>query len=257
VYSSLPAANKTESLLIEEAPFSSDLMAGHILTAVSDVSDLMNIHVEPMRVATDPYWTADVADRTVNPIFKVPFDLKSYAPAWWPDSFRMDALAWHLDLPFRQIQWIQGIKGFIVNRMVVQLADGGITKINRTGYIDVLPFDARGMTTFWTFYGLYPYSLFARTHLTNFWRYAAIVGFNETPKSVIEVVAKKAAIDILTQVVAAMTGGYEGFSISKDGVSQSVSMPVIRKTIEEYQNWINFTIPALSQKYGGINMKFV
>jgi hypothetical protein len=253
-YSSLPAADKTESLLIEEAPFSSDLMAGHILTAISDVSDRMNIFVEPMRVATDPYWTGGLAG---DLLFKVPFDLKAYAPAWWPDSFRMEALAWHIDLPFRQLQWVQGIRGFITNRMVVQLADNGITKIGRTGYVDVLPFDAKGMTTFWTFYGLYPYSLFARTHLTNFWRYAAIVGFNETPKSVIEVVAKKAAIDVLTQVVQAMSGGYESFSISKDGVSQSVSMPVIRKTIEEYQDHLSVMIPSLSQKYGGITVRWV
>ena len=254
VFSLLPAGDATESLLIENAPFSSDLMAGHITTAVGDISDLLNIHVEPMRVATDPYWTSGLAD---DLLFKVPYDLKAYSPAWWPDSFRMAALAWHIDIPFRQLQWVQSIRGFITNRMVVTLSDNGVTKINKTGYVDVLPFDAKGMTTFWTFYGLYPYSLFARTHLTNFWRYAAIVGFNDVPKSVVELVAKKAAIDILTQIVAAQTGGYEGFSISKDGVSQSVSMPVIRKTIEEYQSWIYQMIPALSQKYGGINLKWI
>lgn len=248
---SLPGVDRTDNLFVEEAQFSAETTADHLITAIQDVSDLLNIFVEPMRVATDPYWTEAITDGSK---FKVPYDLKAFSPAWYPSSFRMEALAWHLDLPFRQLQWVQSITGFITNRLIVQLADNGITKINRTGFVDILPFDTRGMTTFWTFYGLYPYSLFARTHLSNFWRYCAIVGFNETPKSVIEMVAKKAAIDILTQISHAMTGGYESYAVSKDGVSQSVSALAIRQTIKEYQDWNNMMIPKLSQKYGGIKI---
>ena len=96
--------------------------------------------------------------------------------------------------------------------------------------------------------------------LPNFWNFSALVGHRKTPKVLIELVAKKAAIDVLTIAGQAFRGGFSSQSVSRDGVSESVSYTasatfgIYSATIEDYRKWIEANIKELRGAFRGVNM---
>ena len=79
----------------------------------------------------------------------------------------------------------------------------------------------------------------------------------ECPGDVIELIGRHAAIPILAAAGAAFRGGYSSQSISRDGVSESVSYTssaiygIYSASIEDYRNWIRENLPALRNRYRG------
>jgi hypothetical protein len=96
--------------------------------------------------------------------------------------------------------------------------------------------------------------------LPNFWHFNLVAGLRQTDPVALEVVAKKAAIDVLTVAGHAYRGGFSSQSISRDGVSESVSYTasaiygIFSATIEDYSKFINREIKGIRGKYRGMNL---
>jgi len=76
----------------------------------------------------------------------------------------------------------------------------------------------------------------------------------------LELIAKKAAMDILTIAGQAFRGGFSSSSISRDGVSESVSYTasatfgIYSATIEDYRKWIEANLVEFRGAFRGPNM---
>jgi len=128
----------------------------------------------------------------------------------------------------------------------------------KSGFGQLVPFSA---TIAFQFIGLtWVESLRGRIELPNFWHYSAMAGLREVDPILLEVVGKKAAIDALTVAGQAFRGGYSSQSISRDGVSESVSYTasaiygIYSATIEEYSKFLNREIKQLKGRYRGMNV---
>ena len=78
-----------------------------------------------------------------------------------------------------------------------------------------------------------------------------------------ELVAKKAAIDALTKIGQAFRPGVSSQSVSRDGVSESVSYltaglyGIFSGAIKSYREWIDQNLPMLRGSYRGALMVVV
>ena len=77
----------------------------------------------------------------------------------------------------------------------------------------------------------------------------------ESAEKTVELITKAAAIPILTVAGQAFRGGFSSQSISRDGVSESVSYTssaiygIYSATIEEYKTWIKENLVGIRSRY--------
>lgn len=106
---------------------------------------------------------------------------------------------------------------------------------------------------------LLPLIMTTADYLPDLFKISYIAGFpaGKTPSNIIQVIGKKAAVDIMTQVSnALLVNGLTHQSISLDGMSQSSSkIPFIfEKQIQMYRKQIEEEVSELRSFYNGIKM---
>jgi hypothetical protein len=257
----LPSNSIAEDLLIDRQPLTDDFFRDKIEQAISwaEKTALM-AYLEPTRVVTE----VDQNQITYAPGSTVPTFVDSDwdeivnavmytrpAPGHWI-NFRM---------PYYPTQYFNALYMKVSNVRIVDIALEWIEIDTPGGFVELVPFNQE---IAFNFIGLvWVESLRGPVPIPNAWNFDAIVGLKDTPPVIIELVAKKAAIDALTLIGQAFRPGVAGQSVSRDGVSESVSYlssgmyGIFSGVIKTYTEWMEMNLPMLRGAYKGVNMLVV
>jgi hypothetical protein len=255
---SLPTENKVEDLLIERKDLDEERIKDIIDQAISWVEDVeLHIYIEPTRICTelDPNQVAFDADSDVPVFVGADWDCKVDALTY----YRASAGHWiSIRFPYFPLIRIDELYGKVSNTRILDVALEWIEIQERGGFVELVPFNQE---IAFNFIGLvWVESLRGPVPIPNFWNFNAKVGFCKTPAILIELVAKKAAVDLLTIAGQAFRGGVSSTSLSRDGVSESVSYTasatygIYSATIEDYNKWIKGTLKNMRASFKGPTM---
>lgn len=241
----LPATDAAEGILVDRQAMSDDHIRQQVNIAIDGVETALRVAIEPMRVATEPYYS--------NPQPGQYFDRKAPALAYYRNDFNQRGLAWHLDLPVQQVQKVSLVEGYMGNTRALEIASGALAANKTSGALDVLPYNSQYSYLYTFFVGINFWGV--RDFIADFWRYIAVAGIDTMPGDVLQMVGYNAAVTLLTTAGQAFRGGATSESISKDGVSRSASYQpqgVYGAAITEYKDWLKTNTPKLRNRYRGI-----
>jgi len=243
----LPTDNATDELLVTKDEISDDMLRRWIEQACDWwENDKVSVFLEPTNIVTDidvqnapdQDWDFIVPPITFYPVM----------PAHWIDIL----------FPYPGLLRIDNLFGQIANTRLVDIDLSWIEISERNGLAQLVPFNQE---VAFRFIGLvWVESLRGVIELPNFWHFNAMSGLRKTPPVVLEILAKKAGIDALTVAGQAFRGGFASQSLSRDGVSESVSYTasaiygIYSATIEDFNKFINREIKNLRGRFRGLNM---
>ena len=243
----LPTSNQVEDLLVVKSPISNAMLRRWIDGACDWLENdkIAGVYLEPTRVTTDPLQSGVTVD----------WDFITCPVTYYPPS----QSRWiDIQFPFPGLISFDRLWGQMGATQVVEVVLQWVEIAEKSGFVQLVPYNA---TMAFQFIGLiWVESLRGRIELPGFWHYTAIAGLREVDPVLIEVIGKKAAIDALTVAGQAFRGGYSSQSLSRDGVSESVSYTAsaiygfYSASIEAFDKFINREIKQLKGKYRGPGM---
>jgi hypothetical protein len=245
--SALPTSNQTDELLVEKNQMTDSMLQRWINQACDWwENDKVSVFLEPTRLVTG----VELADHpTVDWDFIVRgITFYPVVPAKWIDIL----------FPYPSLLQIDDLFGNVANTRVVDIDLHWAEISEKNGFVQLVPFNT---TSAFRFIGLiWVGSLQGSMELPNFWNFNIVAGMRSVDPVVYEILAKKAACDALTVAGHAYRGGFSSQSVSRDGVSESVSYTasaiygVYSATIEDLKKFIDKEIKYLRGKYRGLNM---
>ena len=250
----LSPSSVSEDLFIEEDRLNDTSIRRYINDSIDHVENtLVQVFLEPTQIVTDIdasqlTFTGDGGTIVINEDYdfiKTPVSFYPRRPGEWID----------IQFPFPSLLKIDQLYGAVANTRVVHINTEWIEIAEPSGYVQLVPFNTE---LAFDFVGLiWVESLRSATPIPNFWHYNIVSGLRECPGDLIELIGRHAAIPILAAAGAAFRGGYSSQSISRDGVSESVSYTssaiygIYSASIEDYRNWIREHLPAIKNRYRG------
>ncbi len=260
----LPTENKTEAILIDNKKIDDSTLKSFIDKSIDWVeNDYLMTHIEPTNVVTDvdpstvqfsagvqaptPIFTDTDFDFIVSPLT---YFLHPHNSSWVQIQF-----------PHPQMLRIDTLFGAIANTRVIDIDLEWIEISQQGGLVQLVPYNQE---IAFDFVGLiWVNAIRGAVELPNFWHYNAIVGLRDAPGDIRELISKKAAIDALTIAGMALRPGVGSLSLSRDGVSESVSYinsmeyGMYTGTIKSYKDWIEEHGKELRARYRGPIMRVV
>jgi hypothetical protein len=255
---SLPSTSVTDELLIDRMELDDEAIGRYIDTACSWLENVaLGIYLEPTNVVTDrdpsqiqfssavsgsnPILTDTDYDFVVNPL---------------THFIRNGGAMWQeIQTPFVQLLRVDSLFGAIANTRVIDIDIDWIHWSNPGGMIQLVPMN---QTTAFDYIGLISTNaLRGSSEIPSFWHFNMIVGLRDCPWDLQEVIGKKAAMDVLAVVGAALRPGVGSVSLGRDGVSQSVSYTTQAQfgpysgLITAYKTWIDEQLKQYKGKYRG------
>jgi hypothetical protein len=254
----LPKQSVTEEILIDLETLSDDVLCDYVEQAIAYLEeDLLATYIEPCVLVTDRDFTTIQFAAGVQapaPIFQsADFDrivspLTYFRPAHGTNWV-------NIDTPYPQILRVDNLFGAIANTRVIDIDLSWIEPSRTGGMIQLVPFNQE---IAFDFVGLiWTNALRGSVELPNFWHFQMIVGLRDASAELREFVGKWAAIKALVVAGMALRPGVGSLSLSRDGVSQSVSYTnqaeygIYSATIKAYQDWIEKYSKELKGKYRG------
>jgi hypothetical protein len=245
--SALPTTNQVDELLVEKDQISDDMLRRWIDQSCDWwENDKISVFLEPTQVTTDPVLTGGSLvdyDFIVPPITFYPV-----IPARWIDIL----------FPYPGLLRVDELFGNIANTRILDVDLSWLEISERNGLAQLVPFNQQ---VAFQYIGLvWVESLRGVIELPNFWHFTAMAGLRQVDPVILEILAKKAAVDALVVAGQAFRGGFSSQSLSRDGVSESVSYTasaiygIYSATIEEFSKFINREIKYLRGRYRGLNM---
>jgi hypothetical protein len=253
-YNALPTSSVSEDLFIEEDRLDDVTLRRYINDSVDHVENtLLQVYLEPTQIVTD----IDPSQLTFSGsggalVINADYDFIKNAISFYPRQ----AGHWiDIHFPYPSLLRVDQLYGAVANTRVVQINNEWIEIASPSGFVQLVPFNTE---VAFDFIGLvWVEALRNAVPIPNFWHYNLLAGLRECPGDILELTGRHAAIPILTAAGAAFRGGYSSQSISRDGVSESVSYTssaiygVYSASIEDYRNWIRENLPAMRNKYRG------
>lgn len=257
----LPTFSTAEQLLVDREAITDAMFEQWINSAINWVEKTaLSVYLEPTRVVTelDPNQISYPAGSDIPTFVMADWDEQVEAltyqrpsPGHWV-NFRM---------PYYPIIDFYSLYGKVSNVRIIDIALEWVSFHGKGGFVELVPFNQE---VAFNFIGLiWVESIRGPVPLPNFWNFDALVGYTQTPEILIELVAKKAAIDALTKLGQAFRPGVSGQSVSRDGVSESVSYltaglyGIFSGAIKSYREWIDQNLPMLRGTYRGAVMAVV
>ena len=253
----LLSVSEQEMLFIEEATLTDTTIRRYLSDSLDHVENtLLQVYLEPTQIVTDIdpskiSYTGNAGAIVIND----DYDFIKNAISFYP---RVPGEWIDIQFPYPSLLKITQLYGAVANTRVVSINNEWIETAEQSGYTQLVPFNTE---IAFDFIGLvWVESLRSATPIPNFWHYNLLAGLRECPGDVLELVGKHAAIPILTAAGAAFRGGYSSQSISRDGISESVSYTssaiygIYSASIEDYRNWIREYLPAIKNRYRGPQM---
>ena len=255
-YALLPAASVTEQLIIENGPLSPARIREIIERAISWVEDdVLTVFLEPTRIVTNP---APTVTNPVTQSYPVLEDVEWDKIVDAVTYQRPSVGHWiNFKFPYQPILKFNELWGEIQGSRVFELDLSGVEFHSKGGFVEIVPYNQSlagsfvGLAWVETTRGTIP--------IPNFWSFDCLVGYRKTPPILLELVAKKSAIDLLVIAGAAFRGPVASQSISRDGVSESVSyiqnqMGIYGPAISVYKAWIDENLASLRGSHRGVNL---
>ena len=253
----IPATSMQEELYIEEKNLDEVSMRRYIYDSIDHAENtLLQVYIEPTEIVTDVdpsqlTYSGSGGTLVINSDYdfiKSPITFFPRVPGHWID----------IQFPFPSLLRIDQLYGAVANTRVIHINPEWIEVAEKSGYTQLVPFNTE---IAFDFIGLiWVESMRSATPIPNFWHYNLLSGLRDCPGDVLELIGRHAAIPILTAAGAAFRGGYSSQSISRDGVSESVSYTssaiygIYSASIEDYRNWIREHLPAIRSRYRGPQM---
>lgn len=256
----LPRAGVVENVLVAEQSMSDDLIQTRISYAINSAESLLGFALEPYIITTLPRRQSqriekraqqDFWDRIGRPVDFIP----QVDVSQWP-TFR---------LPHQWCNRLDSLYGYHSTDKIVNVSsDWYESTIDRmTGLVTLVP--SINSFTMWQVYThpmLAPF--YTRYAIPAFWQYTGTFGlpdmFGEGRALVRELIARIAAISILTEAGRAYQGGIGGESTSRDGLSSSRQFNAggpYASTIQAHQQWVEKEAPRIKTKLGGLLMQMI
>jgi hypothetical protein len=245
--SALPTSNSTDELLVEKSKISDTMLRRWIEEACDWwENDKVSVFLEPTRVVT----TVELAN---NPTVDWDFIAKGITffptiPCKWIDIL----------FPYPSLLKIDDLFGNVANTRVVDIDLHWVEISEKNGFVQLVPFNT---TSAFRFIGLiWVGQLTGSMDIPNFWNFNLVAGMRNIDPVVYQILCKRAACDALTVAGQAFRLGLSSQSLSRDGVSESVSYTssavygVFGATIEDYRKFIDKEIKYLRGRYRGLNM---
>jgi len=222
LFTSLPAASISEEILIERSKISDSNIQTIIDQAVSRLEDSeLHIFLEPTVIVTeiDTDGIEAVAGTDI-PSFNELVDHDKIVDAI--TYFYPAAGHWvNFKFPYYPLLRVYVLYGKIGPNPIITIDPSWVAFHERGGFFELVPFAQGNVYNFITLSQIG--SLRGPIPIPNFWNFKALVGFRETPAVILEVLGKMAAIDVLTLIGQSLRPGIGSTSVSKDGVSESIS----------------------------------
>lgn len=246
--SALPISSQKDELLIGKDFITDDMLRRWIDQACDwlENNKIAGVFLEPTRVVTDPVLPGNVIPDWDVIVPKITF--YPVNPIHWIDIL----------FPYPSLLRIDELFGQLAETRIVDVDLSWVEISERNGLVQLVPFNQE---VAFNFIGLvWVESLRGRIELPNFWHFDAIAGLREVDPVLLEIIGKKAAIDALTVAGHAFRGGFASQSVSRDGVSESVSYTasaiygIYSATIEDYSKFLNREIKQVKGRYRGVNM---
>lgn len=254
----LPTASAVESLFVEQEKIDDDVLARYLDQAIAWVeNDFLQVYIEPTNVVTDRDPTTIQYAAGVNaptPIFTdTDFDfLVSPLTYFVPKTQNWVGI----QTPYKQVLRVDSLYGAIANTRVIDIDLEWIEVSQQGGLIQLVPYNQE---IAFDFLGLiWVNAIRGAVELPNFWHFNMIVGLRDANPDVRELVAKKAAMEALLSLALAFRPGVGSQSLSRDGVSQSVSYinqqqyGIYTAGITAHKEWLETHGPQLQAKYRGM-----
>lgn len=251
----LPTQSHAEDLVISQKAMDDSNLRQIINKSISWVEDVaLSVYLEPTRLVTevDP-------DAIAYPSGE---DIPELVGATWDEV--VDALEYTVPAPghfmafkcpYQPVQYFNELYGKLANVRIVDVALEWVEPHKATGWVELVPF---AQEVAFNYLGLvWVQSIRGPIPLPNFWNFDLLVGYAKTPDVLIELVAKKSAIDALTLAGQAFHPGLGSQSVSRDGVSESVSYTaamqggIFGAAIRTYQDWIDQNLTMLRGAFRG------
>ena len=257
----LPTQSRSEDLLVERKPLTDERIRDMITQAISWLEDsALAVYLEPTVICTE------VDPDSIS--FSSGSDIPDLVGATWDkkvDGVTYKAPAaghWiNFQMPYYPLIRFEELFGKLSNTRIIDIALEWVEAHEKTGFVQLVPFNQE---VAFNFIGLvWVESLRGPVPLPNFWNFTALVGFRKTPPILLELISKKASMDILTIAGQAFRGGYSSQSVSRDGVSESVSYTasamhgIYSASIEEYRKFIDANIKEFRGAFRGPNLTVV
>ena len=243
----LPTENSVEELLVDKDKISDGMLQRWIDQACDWwENDKISVFLEPTSIVTDPVLTGgEVADYD---FIVPPLTFYPVINAKWIDIL----------FPYPGLLKVEDLSGQMANTRIVDVDLNWLEISERSGFTQLVPFNQAAA---FQFIGLiWVGALRGAIELPNFWHFTAVAGLRQVDPVVLEILAKKAGIDALTVAGQAFRGGFASQSLSRDGVSESVSYTasaiygIYSATIEDFNKFINREIKSLRGRYRGVNL---
>jgi hypothetical protein len=259
----LPTVSTSEEILIAKKKLDDAALRDFIRRSISWVENIVIAgYLEPTNVTTDRDPTAIQYAAGVNaptPIFTdTDWDFLTT-----PLTYFMPTSAEWIQIQsiFPQVIRVDSLYGSIANTRVIDIDLEWVEVTQVGGMLQLVPFNQE---IAFDFVGLlWMNALRGAATLPNFWHYNMIVGLRDCPPVLVELIGKKAAIDALTVAGLALRPGVGSLSLSRDGVSESVSYTntaqygIYTGTIASYKDWIDDQLQQIKGKYRGLTMVVV
>lgn len=253
----LPTSDVSEHITIEAAKMNDDVIQSYVDHACDFVenSDLQ-IFLEPTLCVSE----IDPAEIDSNLGLNPNTDYDRITPAVSYYGVRSGHWA-DIQFPFQHLLQIDYLMGAIANNQVISVATEWAEKNSSSGFVQLVPLQMEMAFNYLAL--MWAPSLWGIRDLPNFWHYRALAGLREVPADLIELIARRSAISILSVAGQGYKGGYAAQSISREGVAENVSYTssamygIYSAYITDHRNWIEENIPKLRNKYRGIVMRCI
>lgn len=262
--SMLPTHSVTGSFIIEYAAIDDDTLAKYIDESIAYVeNDLLHVYLEPTVVTTerDPQTIQFAAGFNVpTPIYVDPdYDFITTPLTYFIPKTRS---VWiEIQTPFMSVLRVESLYGQIAKTRVIDIDLSWIEISQHGGMLQLVPYNQE---TAFNFMGIvWVNALRGAIELPNFWQYTMVVGLREPPPDLQDLVGRYAAVQALTAAALAFRPGLGSVSLSRDGVSESMSYLNQQKygiytgTIQMHLDWIDKVVNQFKAKYRGVMLTVV
>jgi hypothetical protein len=261
----LPQADATESIIIDEMQMTDGAILAELRHAEAAIADRLKAYLQPTQCASP-----NMLEWLKNPTLAVNPPTTAFADVILPPANyeRPDnMLNWYsIQLPVRRLIQLEALHGFLNETDVVTLDQSWWTWVEPLGLVQLVP--NQGAAISWQYYTgfFYNFLMGSYDYVPNFWGWKATCGFRNLsdPRTanILQAVEYQAAVNILRQASLHAKPGYTGESISRDGLSSSVTYGsgpggVYSQHIQAYQAWLDEEVPKLERKHVGFNMYLV
>lgn len=261
----LLAEEETESLMIDRSLIDRQTLRDFIDQEADWLEQsFLYTPIEPALVVSDRNLsTLDPSPGGV-PAPVLPDDNEDYDILTYPLTYSPPNAGHWIDMELPQgypIKW-EYLEGVLERQRIISCNVGWIHQASHR-LIQLVPFNQSSGYHFLGFY--YMGSLRGPADLPSFWRYRYYAGIQdeETPREVLDVIAMRAGVKALTLLGQMFRGGFSSQSVSRDGISESVSYTasasygIYSATIENCNKRLKVLEPQLKRKYMGLYLSVV